>query len=462
MTITLASSGYLQVSSSVPDHGDDYTMMGWFRRSDWSTGVARGFLWCGDTGGSGDYDEFSYTDTQLLLRSFHGGYAGGADSIAHAGVLTDGEWHHVALVHDGNETRAYVDGVEEMSATCTNSSRGTTSICRFGANDWGEHHNGEVAHAKFFDQALTVAELLREMQSGRPVLESDGYWPIRSTGTQTDESGKGRSLSETGSGSSYAGGPPVSDSPGAIAYVVEDAAPSSASSSGSASLPTLSASGAASGVASSTGSSSLPTLSATGVATGVASAAGSAPLPTLSASGSAEIGAATATGSANLPTLSAAGAATPLATASGSASLPTLVADGSANIGATIATGSSSLPGLSASGSGTPVVTGAASGGVALPVAGGVGGVIVTSEATGSAAIQLLSASGLATPVAIASGLGTLPLLVAAGESVYRTVQSGVFAPDVIINAGDEISFRLDGPSAEAPKVRISASFRPS
>jgi hypothetical protein len=153
--------------------------------------------------------------------------------------------------------------------------------------------------------------------------------------------------------------------------------PATHSGSGSATLPVLTASGAASRALKATGSANLPLATATGV--------GKRDLKS--------------TGSATLPLATASGAGKKERSGSGTATLPLQTASGVGKRDLK-STGTATLPLASASGSGSVAPAGGA-----------------TLTGSGSATLPVLTATGTAKRELLGSGDATLPLLTATGQS---------------------------------------------
>lgn len=107
------------------------------------------------------------------LQTWNGGYSAavntGTDDIV------EGQWYHYAIVGDGaNGTKAYQDGVEVLSNTNTLIGIGEVAFIRSPANEYStQPADGQIAHAKMWDAALTQADIAREMATGAPVRLSN-------------------------------------------------------------------------------------------------------------------------------------------------------------------------------------------------------------------------------------------------------------------------------------------------
>jgi hypothetical protein len=381
-------------------------------------------LWLGSTGNSGAYDNFFLVGVGgISIESYDAGFSGAADSVAlDSSGLTDGEWVHCAMARSGSTTRVYIDGVERLSATGDNGDRvATSTICRFGANDWGEYHNAEISSAKLFERALTVAEVLSEMEQISPVSPSDGYWPLGAVGTQLDETGNGRSLTETGTSVVYDGGPGIPLRTSSLLAIPPSAAVSGATGTGTA--IGLLGTGEGEGTQSQTGTASAVGLLGTGEGVG----------------GQGEVGVGTAIG------LIGTGSGVGTQEHSGTAAAIGLIGTAS-GVGGQEQIGTGTAIGLLGVGSGTGAQeTGSAGAGAAV-------GLLGVGESVGTQTMEALAtAIGL---LGVGEGVGT--------QYTGPAVTTGVFTPSVSLLEGDEYFVVIDGPSTAAPSARIHITFRPT
>ena len=85
---------------------------------------------------------------------------GGAPLVAQTPV-SDGAWHHVALVWDGSTRFLYVDGVEAGRRSASQMDR-VTGAQRFGAGprlDSAQFWHGSMDDLRMYDRALSAEEL---------------------------------------------------------------------------------------------------------------------------------------------------------------------------------------------------------------------------------------------------------------------------------------------------------------
>lgn len=73
----------------------------------------------------------------------------GGDGVGTQGLLTTGEWHHVAVVRNGNNWRTYIDGVKDIDITAAGSVYDSDQVARIGylfSVDpcWGHYYLDEL------------------------------------------------------------------------------------------------------------------------------------------------------------------------------------------------------------------------------------------------------------------------------------------------------------------------------
>jgi hypothetical protein len=82
------------------------------------------------------------------------------------GVLSTGKWHHIATVYDGKEAKIYIDGALD------NTKKFSGDVKQNGENFWigarksdGLHFMGLIDEARFYNRALSVAEVEENMNA---------------------------------------------------------------------------------------------------------------------------------------------------------------------------------------------------------------------------------------------------------------------------------------------------------
>jgi hypothetical protein len=110
--------------------------------------------------------------------------AGVFSHIYVAGVLTEGQWHHVAGTWDGLTQRLYLDGVEIDSLTPTGALAAGTMI-RLSSPD-GEPLNGMLDDARIYNRALSQREIAALMDPVGPARARDPIPADKATDVPSD------------------------------------------------------------------------------------------------------------------------------------------------------------------------------------------------------------------------------------------------------------------------------------
>jgi hypothetical protein len=101
------------------------------------------------------------------LQTWNGGY--GAAVNTGTDDIVEGQWYHYAIVGDGaNGTKAYQDGVEVLSHSTSLIGIGDIALIYNTGGGSSQSAEGQIAHAKLWDAALTQADIAREMATGAP------------------------------------------------------------------------------------------------------------------------------------------------------------------------------------------------------------------------------------------------------------------------------------------------------
>ena len=213
--------------------------------------------------------------------------------------------------------------------------------------------------------------------------------------------------------------------------------------SGAASIPSVTASGAATVHRAASGAAILTAIIATGIATVVHTASDGAPsLSPIESAGTAQI-IKTASGSPSVPVVMASGAATVHREASdGVPTIPAIEAAGTATVaGAITASGAGILAPVEAAGIGLVVKT--AAGSPSIPVLAASGGAIAHKQANGSPSISAINASGTAKIIKLASGAAQTPTIEASGAATMVRQASGAATVPAIVSTGSESAAKM-------------------
>jgi hypothetical protein len=86
-------------------------------------------------------------------------------------VISDSDWHHLAITNDGTTTRFYVDGVARGSATQSGVNITTATVNTIG-NYAGNYFNGSIDDVRIYNRALTAEQIKTLYASGtvRPAI----------------------------------------------------------------------------------------------------------------------------------------------------------------------------------------------------------------------------------------------------------------------------------------------------
>jgi hypothetical protein len=393
-------------------------------------GGTGGPRWADSIGLQGYTDGHFYTEQEVNFFA--------QEIFADGGALTLNAWNHLVLTFTASNMRTYVNGVAQGTST------GATAT----AIAWNRivigGFNGDASDAVLYNRELSASEIAALYKTRRPIVDRTGivgYWPLFAGSSLVDHSGKGRTLTATGTvtdstRSVPAGwGAPIGTIllPAAATTVVIAGAGGTASA-GTAAM-TIADAVTATGGTSTAGSAALSiadTLTATGgtATAGTAAIASSAALS--SAGATATAGTATVASTLPIPTT------TGTTATAGSAALSVVVAltanGGTVTAGAATLSSSTALTatgGSATAGSATVagVVPIAATGGTATAGAATVtasGGTTVTIAGQGdtatTGAAALLSAAALtATSTTATAGDAAVSIAVALNSSGATT-----------------------------------------
>lgn len=196
--LTKASEQHLELTSQVIDYNQPYSLLASILLvadyNDYSN------IFCiGDTN-TGDFDFFEVYSDGVTLRM---GKVSNWDATSVLGAaLTPGVWSNVALVRaSSTDLRMYLNG-EQTGGVETADVSGRAAPNRLDIGRWGggyDHAGIRVANTKFFQRALSSAELKAQHSRMRPISR-DALWAwypmVHSTlgGSLLDHSGNGRNL----------------------------------------------------------------------------------------------------------------------------------------------------------------------------------------------------------------------------------------------------------------------------
>lgn len=119
-------------------------------------------------------------------------------------------WYHLALVIDGTSVkRLYENGILIVDASVANEVATELRLgCFVSPEDANSAANFQLEHFKYFNEALTIAEIMEEMYRAAPVKAGGMSVFTRHHGDWFEESGTRREFVATGTAFTTADGPP--------------------------------------------------------------------------------------------------------------------------------------------------------------------------------------------------------------------------------------------------------------
>jgi hypothetical protein len=184
-------TGAVRTGSSISFTGTGaFTVCGWLYVQNATAGDV--FYMDPSSGGSGSNAIWlGFEPTNYRFQNRQGG-VGFDVSVA----LTLNQWHHIAMVFDGSNTTAYVDGAIVSGPTATSvAGRGTMNYLEVGVGGDVTLQDGMV-----FASALTTAQIQYVMarQAPPPCVSAYAWYKYANASPTTDSSGNGHTLSGAG------------------------------------------------------------------------------------------------------------------------------------------------------------------------------------------------------------------------------------------------------------------------
>ena len=168
--VTISSGNFAQFTAGrlhakLPDLGKAYTVAFWFR-NDLANNArpVTGYLFSRGTNGAarapGDHLGIGGTSTQANGKLFL--YSGDV-ARGHLGgktVIAPGTWNHLVFTRNGNRVTAWLNGVAEpeFSGDLKSTANGAKEFFLGGRNERFALMKGRLAHAAFFNRAVSAAE----------------------------------------------------------------------------------------------------------------------------------------------------------------------------------------------------------------------------------------------------------------------------------------------------------------
>ncbi len=167
----------------------------WFKTTTTSGGLLIGFG-NSQTGTSTSYDRRIWLSNSGNV--YCGVYAGlilGVQTVNSSGTYNDGEWHHVAMVHDSGGFELFVDGISQ--GTNANPSQDTfTGYWRLaGTTVWSgwspaptnNYYVGQIDEVRFWQEARTTCQLINNANKYLAGTETNlaFYWKLNESSGST-------------------------------------------------------------------------------------------------------------------------------------------------------------------------------------------------------------------------------------------------------------------------------------
>jgi hypothetical protein len=139
------NNDYIVASSNITYYGNSFTITAWFKTT--STGDGKII--------STKNDAHPLQIHNGNLRICVGGCTAGATSI------DDNQWHFAAVVGDGNDVRAFLDGNSSPEITRGAISNDLSGIPRIGVTAYSTLHDfsGEIDDVRVYNKALSLSEI---------------------------------------------------------------------------------------------------------------------------------------------------------------------------------------------------------------------------------------------------------------------------------------------------------------
>jgi len=100
-----------------------------------------------------------------LMPAAGGTFAGAMSFTSSASAIPVSGWSHLAMTYDGANVRLYVNGVQVASKVQTGAIQTNGSALRIGGNvPYGEYFQGIIDEVRVYNRAISVSEILADMQ----------------------------------------------------------------------------------------------------------------------------------------------------------------------------------------------------------------------------------------------------------------------------------------------------------
>jgi hypothetical protein len=160
-----------KVTTSAFDLLDTYTVSMWYRNSaaPVTDRIDQAFCW-NSTSDRGICFSWDHTNTDFIQGWSH--YDDNYEDLKYTTSLQADTWYHMVLTYDETTVRAYLDGIEEVSAVADAATDSGTEIVSIGAGMGGtsDYDDGVVDEVKIFNYAMTADQVKTEYNAGQSVV----------------------------------------------------------------------------------------------------------------------------------------------------------------------------------------------------------------------------------------------------------------------------------------------------
>ncbi|QLE54021.1 hypothetical protein FD724_40135, partial (plasmid) [Nostoc sp. C057] len=171
------NGSYINIPSTVLNNRSAFTLEGWIKPAS--------FVGTTSLFGQNDLIEFGFQAQQLAIWTNNSGLVQTAYSYP------VNEWHHVAVVGDGQKVYLYIDGVKKAEGGATTSNYGTSAFpVAIAAGVWNggdkDPFTGQIADVRVWNIGRTQAEIQANMTKRLTGKETglELYLPLNSTYTE--------------------------------------------------------------------------------------------------------------------------------------------------------------------------------------------------------------------------------------------------------------------------------------
>jgi hypothetical protein len=165
-----ANDRIISVSNSGFTSNDARTFLAWIKSTD-SSGVNKTIIQTGPDGTCNGNFELSIHQGKLMFNTWAS--CGSGYSKSGANVITDGNWHFIAITYDGSNINGYVDGSLAggdfpVSSVTTSTLNTPYYIGGSATGSYSKEFNGSISNCSIWNAALTSAQVTEIYSEGIP------------------------------------------------------------------------------------------------------------------------------------------------------------------------------------------------------------------------------------------------------------------------------------------------------